>query len=184
MILRQEPRQHFSVRRDGVTTEVTWFAPLEGRTTVLEIQPDMPTSIDPPYRTVNTTNGGYRRGPRDLRDYWLFGGDIYSSSDALEALDVKALLLERENRLKVRVARARALMEQAAVIDSPRRHAIPDDVKVLVWQRDKGRCVRCGSNQNLEYDHIIPFSMGGSDTARNLQLLCEPCNRAKGGNLV
>jgi hypothetical protein len=63
------------------------------------------------------------------------------------------------------------------------RRPIPDDVKIFVWRRDEGRCVNCGSNQDLEYDHIIPVVMGGSDTARNLQLLCEPCNRAKGGSL-
>jgi 5-methylcytosine-specific restriction endonuclease McrA len=68
---------------------------------------------------------------------------------------------------------------------SPReRQPIPDDVKMSVWQRDGGRCVKCGSQENLEFDHIIPVSKGGSNTARNLQLLCEKCNRAKGGNLA
>jgi 5-methylcytosine-specific restriction endonuclease McrA len=64
------------------------------------------------------------------------------------------------------------------------REPIPDDVKMFVWNRDGGKCVRCGSNQNLEFDHIIPLSRGGSNTARNLQLLCERCNRSKGANLI
>lgn len=63
------------------------------------------------------------------------------------------------------------------------RQPIPDGVKMFVWKRDGGRCVNCGSKENLEFDHIIPLSMGGSNTARNLQLLCETCNRSKGGNL-
>ena len=63
------------------------------------------------------------------------------------------------------------------------RQPIPDDVKMFVWKRDGGRCVNCGSKEKLEYDHIIPVSKGGSNTARNLQLLCETCNRSKGGNL-
>jgi len=64
------------------------------------------------------------------------------------------------------------------------RLPIPDDAKLFVWQRDNGRCVICGSQEKLEYDHIIPISKGGSNTARNIQLLCEKHNRSKGANLV
>jgi Holliday junction DNA helicase RuvB subunit len=64
------------------------------------------------------------------------------------------------------------------------RQAIPDDVKMFVWQRDGGHCVRCGSQENLEYDHIIPVSKGGSNTSRNIQILCQNCNRSKGANLA
>lgn len=60
-----------------------------------------------------------------------------------------------------------------------RRPPITEAVRIHVWQRDRGECVLCGSRENLEYDHIIPFSKGGSSTARNLQLLCEACNRKK-----
>jgi uncharacterized membrane protein YqaE (UPF0057 family)/5-methylcytosine-specific restriction endonuclease McrA len=63
----------------------------------------------------------------------------------------------------------------------PKRQPIPKSVKMYVWQRDMGRCVECGSKEKLEYDHIIPLSKGGSNTERNLQLLCEGCNRIKGG---
>jgi 5-methylcytosine-specific restriction endonuclease McrA len=43
--------------------------------------------------------------------------------------------------------------------------------------------VKCGSQRSLEFDHIIPVALGGSNTARNIQLLCEGCNRAKGAAL-
>ncbi len=52
-----------------------------------------------------------------------------------------------------------------------------------VWRRDMGRCVQCRSQERLEYDHIIPFSRGGSNTARNIQLLCENCNRKKSNTI-
>jgi len=64
------------------------------------------------------------------------------------------------------------------VIERPKR-SIPKEVQREVWRRDGGRCVECGSKVNLEFDHIIPLSEGGSNTARNIQLLCEPCNRRK-----
>jgi Holliday junction DNA helicase RuvB len=64
------------------------------------------------------------------------------------------------------------------------RQPIPDDVRKFVWQRDGGRCVKCGSKEKLEYDHIIPVSKGGSNTARNIQLLCEKCNRSKGPRIA
>ena len=68
--------------------------------------------------------------------------------------------------------------------DVAARERISDEVKVFVWQRDQGRCVTCASNVSLEFDHIIPVTMGGSNTARNIQLLCEPCNRAKGASIT
>ncbi|MDA2916652.1 HNH endonuclease [Nitrospinae bacterium AH_259_B05_G02_I21] len=64
-----------------------------------------------------------------------------------------------------------------------RRERIPEDVIFFVWRRDEGRCKECGSNKNLELDHIIPISKGGSNTARNIQLLCEICNRLKSDNI-
>lgn len=61
---------------------------------------------------------------------------------------------------------------------------IPTSVKVEVWKRDKGCCVYCGSKTNLHYDHIIPFSKGGSSTtAANIQLLCAACNLRKHDNI-
>ncbi len=57
---------------------------------------------------------------------------------------------------------------------------IPSHVKLEVWKRDKGCCVRCGSSKNLHFDHIIPYSLGGSSKdAKNIQLLCAAHNLAK-----
>ncbi|MBK6688349.1 MAG: HNH endonuclease [Deltaproteobacteria bacterium] len=63
------------------------------------------------------------------------------------------------------------------------REPIPEAVRTEVWRRDAGRCVTCGSNQNLEFDHIIPVSKGGATSARNLQLLCKPCNLTKAAHI-
>jgi hypothetical protein len=118
------------------------------------------------------------------RTWWLFQGEFYWEHEGYEANEVKALVLQRQAQKQRRVQHAVALMEQTEVPEASVRAAIPDVVKVFVWQRDGGCCVRCGSDQRLEFDHIIPLAMGGANTARNLQLLCEGCNRAKGASLT
>ena len=61
---------------------------------------------------------------------------------------------------------------------------IPSLVKLEVWKRDNGRCVKCGSKTNLHFDHIIPFSKGGSSLiANNIQLLCARHNLEKRDNI-
>jgi hypothetical protein len=65
----------------------------------------------------------------------------------------------------------------------PRREAIPERVRHEVWRRDRGTCVECGSRGRLEFDHIIPVSRGGSNSVRNIELRCEPCNRRKGARI-
>lgn len=69
----------------------------------------------------------------------------------------------------------------AAAVDrgAARRQPIPERVRHEVWRRDQGRCVDCGSRERLEFDHIVPVSRGGSNTARNIELRCELCNRRK-----
>lgn len=67
--------------------------------------------------------------------------------------------------------------------EDKRSRRIPQDVKDAVWRRDEGKCVECGSNEDLEFDHIIPHSRGGANTYRNIQLLCEKCNRQKSAKI-
>jgi hypothetical protein len=75
------------------------------------------------------------------------------------------------------------LFEKFEQTSSIKREPIPDDVKGFVWRRDQGRCVQCGNNEKLKPDHVIPVAKGGSNTERNIQLLCESCNRAKGASI-
>jgi 5-methylcytosine-specific restriction endonuclease McrA len=74
------------------------------------------------------------------------------------------------------------VLAQGGVPDA-RRDPIPSEVKRAVWERDGGACVQCGSAFDLQYDHVIPFSLGGASTVGNLQILCAGCNRAKGAAL-
>jgi hypothetical protein len=57
---------------------------------------------------------------------------------------------------------------------------IPSAVKLEVWKRDEGKCVMCGAKDNLHFDHVIPYSRGGTSLdARNVQLLCVRHNLQK-----
>ena len=122
------------------------------------------------------------KSPSKQRDcyYWWYRDNFYSTTHhPNEDVDL--------DEIRVQIDRRERKMERAGLSGGNTeggRAPIPDDVRIFVWRRDEGRCVRCGSNADLEFDHIIPVVMGGSNTARNLQLLCEACNRSKGGHLV
>lgn len=72
------------------------------------------------------------------------------------------------------------LLGEATSFDSKsrveRRRSIPKSVKEKVFDRDSGKCVECGSKNNLHYHHIKRYANGGTDTVDNLMLLCVSCH--------
>ena len=75
-------------------------------------------------------------------------------------------------------------LEQPVKISAERRRIIPSHVKLEVWQRDGGKCAICGATDELHFDHIVPYSKGGtSETATNVQLLCVRHNLAKSARI-
>ena len=64
--------------------------------------------------------------------------------------------------------------------DLDHNRLIPTSIKLDVWKRDKGQCVTCGSKDNLHFDHILPYSKGGTSLkSENIQLLCARHNLQK-----
>jgi hypothetical protein len=74
--------------------------------------------------------------------------------------------------------------EAAALDEEHRRRLIPSSVKQQVWKRDQGKCVECGASDELHFDHVVPFSKGGTSlTAENVQLLCARHNLQKSAHI-
>ncbi len=98
----------------------------------------------------------------------------------------QAVALVRESDLKRarKIQRAIEVTQARQLGTRVNREVISDVVKHHIWTRDEGRCVDCGSQTNLQFDHVIPLAMGGSNEPANLQLLCAVCNRRKGANLT
>lgn len=93
-------------------------------------------------------------------------------------------IMERERRRKLEKEVRQELIDSGELFgDEPKRPPIPREVVDAVYRRDGGRCVYCGSTEDLQIDHIIPFSKGGSSELANLQLLCRKCNIEKSNKI-
>lgn len=63
-----------------------------------------------------------------------------------------------------------------------RGRSVPFQVRMRVVRRDNYTCQICGRHlldDEVEFDHIIPFSKGGSSEEHNIRLTCFKCNRKK-----
>lgn len=104
-----------------------------------------------------------------------------------EILEKENEKIEKEKRRQLKTQVRKELIEEGILSSLNesylKREPIPQDVLDKVWNRDGGKCVKCGSQEKIEFDHIIPFSKGGSNTYRNLQILCEQCNRGKSNSI-
>ena len=72
------------------------------------------------------------------------------------------------------------------VFDVDERHlqirAFDGNTKRRQYEKQKGICPICGKHfeiEEMEADHITPWSQGGHTTPDNCQMLCRDCNRRK-----
>lgn len=101
-----------------------------------------------------------------------------------EKAEIAKKLKEKHRRRELEKIVRQELIDSGELFgDEPKRPPIPREVVDAVYKRDGGRCVYCGSVENLQLDHIIPFSKGGATTLENLQLLCQKCNLEKSNHI-
>ena len=101
-----------------------------------------------------------------------------------EREEIAQKILEKQRRRELEKQVRQELIDKGILFgDEAKRPPIPQEIVDAVYRRDKGRCVKCGSTQNLQLDHIIPFSKGGATSVENLQLLCQKCNLEKSNKI-
>ena len=119
---------------------------------------------------------------------------ILNPADEKELDSIGSMAVDTLTNSQIKEAHEEASKEIVAIFTKQRpqdeteaeanlRKPIPTEVKREVWRRDEGKCTKCGSRERLEFDHIIPITKGGSNTVRNIELLCEVCNRTKSAKI-
>ena len=115
------------------------------------------------------------------------------SLPARESADERAARLERRKK-KNRWDRERYARDaDFRKADSERKKRrqpgrnVAKKVKMALYTRQKGRCAICHQLIPLKgnhVDHRKPLNQGGTDTPDNFQVVCSPCNNAKGDKVV
>ncbi len=125
----------------------------------------------------------YKKGgkPELVKVYEKIKNGIWSLKGYFDLIDYNVVHEEKRNVFKYILK----LSEQNEDsnndnLNLEHRRLIPSEVKQLVWKRDQGKCVICGSITNLHFDHDLPFSKGGTSlSVNNVRLLCLKCNLTK-----
>jgi hypothetical protein len=128
-----------------------------------------------------------RRRPERVRVYEKIKPGIWSYNGIFHLVDSWTERDEHRLVFKFRLEAVEGEEDLTAPIpDRPApRRIIPTSVKLEVWKRDGGKCIKCGANDDLHFDHDLPFSRGGTSmTAANVQLLCARHNLEKHDSIV
>ena len=113
-------------------------------------------------------------------DVWLYQDGVYSVTGNYTDAERKLLILDSADSERQRFERlALKFSKEQNEHVKYERTRISENVRIEVWRRDQGRCASCSSRENLEYDHIVPVSRGGSNTARNVELLARDATEAR-----
>jgi hypothetical protein len=87
----------------------------------------------------------------------------------LSSYELLSILLEKE-------LNAPSKMQRVRPYKAKNSRSIPKQVKAKVYT---GKCNNCGVKHGLEYDHILKYSHGGTNSSDNIQMLCRNCNQRK-----
>jgi hypothetical protein len=123
-----------------------------------------------------------RRSPERVRVYEKIRPGIWAYNGVFHLVDSWTERDDRRSVFKFRLVAVEGDEDftQPVHLSAERRRLIPSAVKLEVWKRDNAKCAICGATDELHFDHIVPYSKGGTSlTAANVQLLCARHNLAK-----
>jgi len=133
------------------------------------------------YQAASKFKAGYIE-PELVRVYEKIRSGIWVYNGIFKLVDTWQEVIGNRKVFKFRLELTDAdnLPYRTESLEIEHNRVVPTSVKLEVWKRDKGRCVICGSANNLHFDHIIPYSKGGSSlVSENIQLLCARHNLEK-----
>jgi len=99
---------------------------------------------------------------------------------AKRAQELKVLEAKESSLLRAKDAAGANLYKVNSGGNVVRTKPLSKSTKRKVIDRDNA-CVQCGAGAPFEVDHIVRYIDGGSNDLDNLQTLCEPCHKSKGG---
>lgn len=131
-----------------------------------------------------TENGKFHRAAQEFRDgkkgpdlvrvYEKLRKGIWSYNGFFHLVDSWQQSDGTRDVFKFRLEAIEEFQDEKASVDdsyigAKHRRIIPTNVKLEVWKRDGGKCTICGSTNELHFDHILPYSKGGTSlTAENV----------------
>ena len=129
------------------------------------------------------------KGPDIVQVYEKIKPGIWSDNGYFHLVDSWTEFDGNRNVFKFKLVAIDNVADETQAIDVTDREVkrsriIPTSIKLEVWKRDKGKCVTCGATDELHFDHILPYSKGGTSLkAENIQLLCARHNLEKSAKI-
>lgn len=178
------------IHDDGITIEY------EGHDMPKTASVSDPKKLDQPVKTRTgtlTQNGLFvqavkqcktgQREPEIVKVYEKVLPGVWSEKGFFKLIDYKAVNDGNRHVLRFILEETEIDFSHNHLIENklkPRSRVISTEIKRIVWERDQGRCVMCGANDELHFDHDLPYSKGGTSmSVDNVKILCARHNLSK-----
>lgn len=127
--------------------------------------------------------GSKRISENQVKVSIILSDETLAEVDKLKALLGKNLTMDELIKFMAKTAIAKVEKDKFKQNEKPKSPPPADAqrtpsaaVKREVYKRDK-KCIKCGSQHHLNYDHRQAYALGGKTDIQNIRLLCFNCNQ-------